>query len=144
MEEFAHFENDNFGEYIKDLSGQELKNALIEKKKYEIICMVIRQTNYDYITAKEKLESVNGNYLQVIKDFLQPEKKEMKSIVEKKNISTNQMIYNEIRGFMDNSVKQYEKRKEYTQKMMEYQEKLQRQKERLLQDNSANVQKSTE
>lgn len=141
MEAFTHLENDNFGEYIKDLSGQELKNALIEKKKHETTCMVVRQTDYDYATARKKLEATNGNYLQVIKEFLQPGKKNTENVV-KKNVSTNQMIYNEIRGFMDNSVKQYEQRKEYTQKMMEYHEKLQKQREKALQDSSANEQET--
>ena len=133
MESYKHLNNDMFGEYIKDLSGSELKNALVEKKKHEITLMVTRQTDYDYDTAREKLEAVNGNYLKIIKEFLNPDtcSSETESAIESTSStgkSVNQTIYSEIRNFMDTSCRQYQARKEYTEKMMKFYEEQQKKK----------------
>lgn len=134
MESHKHLNNDMFGEYIKDLSGTELQNAIIEKKKHEITLMVIRQTDYDYDTAREKLEDENGNYLKVIKNFLKPETTSSQSEITTENGSSNsgksvnQTIYSEIRNFMDTSCRQYQARKEYSEKMMKFYQEQQNKK----------------
>lgn len=74
------------------------------------IALIKSQTNYTDDDAVKKLEQWDGNYMNVIKEYLNPnfqqkEKKEKKSI--------NETMMGEIRNFMDTTQKQYEKRKEF-------------------------------
>ena len=62
----------------------------------ELCSKVMRQTNYDKDTAKDKLLEFEGNLTDVIRDYLRPPPKP----VEKPK-SLNQRIYREIRRFMD-------------------------------------------
>ena len=73
-----------------------------------LVNLVIRQTSYDYETAEKKLEKWNGNHINVIKEYLNPNFMEKKA--EKKK-STNQKIMDSIRGYMDDVTKQYLGRK---------------------------------
>ena len=82
----------------------------IEKRKKAIVELVMRQTNYTQEKAIEKLEEHKYNYLSVIKLYLNPEKKHS-SQESNKNKTKNQMIYGEIRHFMDDVNKQYLYRK---------------------------------
>ena len=58
--------------------------------------MVMRQTQYTYEEAAEKLEECNNDYMKVIRGFMGINKVEDKTVK-----SINQHVYKEIRGFMD-------------------------------------------
>ena len=87
-----------------------------------IINLVIKQTNYSRDEAIEKLESWNGNYVNVVKEYLNPNFKEKK---EKKKLTKNQQVMAGIRNFMDEASKNYEKRKAYQRQVNAYKAKLQ-------------------
>jgi len=59
----------------------------------------MRQTDYDEETANIKLAQWNNNYLNVIKEYMNPNFQEKPQ--EEKKTTKNQMIYGEIRNFMD-------------------------------------------
>jgi len=99
---------------------QKRKEASLKKKKCEIIKLIIRQTGYDGPTAEEKLEEWDNNYLDVIKEYINPNFK--KKIKIEKITSVNQGVMGEIRHFMDTATKQYQQRKAY-------QERIQKQRE---------------
>ena len=109
--------NKEFINKIKDLSGNQLKEAVQDEKRNQIIDLVCRQTNYTRDEATEQLKKHKGNYINVVKEYLNPTKKS--DMVNKTVKSTNQRIYSEIRGFMDTAARNYEKQKE----MKEYIEK---------------------
>lgn len=78
------------------------------------IPIVCSQTNYKKEEAEEKLEKWNGDYIKVIKEYLNPnfekEKQEKKEKKETKK-SINQQMMTEIRNFCDKQMTDYEKRK---------------------------------
>ena len=84
--------------------------------KKEIINLVISQTNYSKEKAIEKLDVWNGNHINVIKEYLNPNFNKKK---ETKKKTTNQKIMYSIRKYMDDVAIQYEKRKQLKQDMME-------------------------
>ena len=63
------------------------------KRKQEIINLVMRQTDYDFEMANKKLTEWNGNYLNVIKEYMNPDFQKKIKKVEKK--TQNQMIMGE-------------------------------------------------
>ena len=100
-----------------DASGNEtIKRQQQEQREKYILSaieVIQRQTNYDNEIAKQKLEEWNYNYLNVIKEYMNP------NFLEKKNDSNpttkNQMIYGEIRNFMDGVNKEQLIRKRRTE-----------------------------
>ena len=73
------------------------------------LALIKSQTNYTEEEAKEKLEKWEGNYMNVIKEYLNPN---FNIKMEKKdNRSVNQKMMGEIRGFMDTVTMNFEKRK---------------------------------
>ena len=108
--------NDNIMDCSKNLTKQEIRNE-------EIINLVKRQTDYDRDTIIEKLEKWEGNYLFVIKEYINPNFNPKKK-QEKKFVSKNQKVFGEIRQFMDTANKQYYKRKEREEKQKMIQQKL--------------------
>ena len=91
-----------------------------------LIQLIQRQTDYSKEKAIEKLKEWDGNYLNVIKEWINPN---FKIKIEKtKKKSRNQMIFGEIRDFMDTANKQYlqrKKRSEYIEnKKLAYLNKL--------------------
>lgn len=73
-----------------------------------LIQMIINQTNYDEEIAKTKLQEWEGNYINVIKEYLNPNFQNKKPIVKK---SVNQQMMSQIRNFMDDISKQHQERK---------------------------------
>jgi hypothetical protein len=73
------------------------------------IAMVMRQTNYDESTAREKLASHQNDAIQVIRDYLNAGK--VITPPCKTRLSVNQQIYKEIRGMMDDAAKTYLEKK---------------------------------
>ena len=57
---------------VKDLSGNELKQALRDEKRKQIIKLVCRQTDYTEEEAEQKLLQHKGNYMSVVKEYLNP------------------------------------------------------------------------
>jgi hypothetical protein len=82
--------------------------SLIENNELEEkIQIIMRQTDYTQDKAKEKLLEFNGDHLEVIRSFLGISKKKNEPIK-----SVNQEIYKQIRYKMDNSMREYNDRKE--------------------------------
>lgn len=122
---------------VKDLSGNELKQALRDEKRKQIIKLVCRQTDYTEEEAEQKLLQHKGNYMSVVKEYLNPSyiEETIKKKDEYENKSNNQKIYSEIRGFMDNAVKGYEYRKKVSEIIQEKQQALLIQKQKEEQEN---------
>jgi septum formation topological specificity factor MinE len=84
------------------------KVTFLENDKIdEHIQIIMRQTDYDFETAKQKLEEYNYDYLTVIKKYV--------GVAEKKEPhvkSVNQEIYKQIRHKLDASMREYNERKE--------------------------------
>ena len=73
----------------------------------EQIYIIMRQTDYSFEVAKEKLKETNYDHLKVIKSFLGIKDKNP-SVVNSKN----QEIYKQIRHKLDTSMREYKERKE--------------------------------
>ena len=82
-------------------------------REKEVINLVMRQTDYTEEQTKEKLKQWNNNYINVIKEYLNPNfnKKETK----KSTKTLNQQMMGEIRAFMDDVYIKFENRKRYNQ-----------------------------
>ena len=80
-------------------------------RKLKIIDLVCSQTDYSKEEAEKKLEERNYNYLDVIKEYLNPNIKPVQQ-----TSTLNQQIFQNIRGFMDNSSKELLRRQEYYKK----------------------------
>ena len=106
---------------VKDVSGElqrqreEALKQKIEIRKRALVDLVVRQTDYDEDKAMIKLIEWNYNYLNVIKEYMNPNFQNVKK--EEKTGTKNQMIYGEIRSFMDDVNKQALWRKTQKEKM---------------------------
>ena len=90
-----------------------------KKGRYEgAIALIKSQTNYTDEEANEKIEKWEGNYMTVIKEYLNPNFN-MKH-VKKDDRSVNQKMMGEIRGFMDTITVGFKKRKAEEEKKQEY------------------------
>ena len=87
----------------------------LSEREEQIIIMIMRQTDYDREITIEKLKKWNNNYLNVMKEYMNPTFSQERKIEE--NVSTNQTVMKEIRGFMDNVQKSYQQRKKYQEYM---------------------------
>lgn len=94
-----------------------------QQKRYEgAIALIKTQTNYTEEEAKEKLEKWEGNYMNVIKEYLNPNFNIKKQKVDKR--STNEKMMTEIRGFMDGACLDFQKRKAEEEKKQAYLKKV--------------------
>lgn len=82
-------------------------------REKEVIKLVMRQTDYTEEQAKEKLAQWNNNYINVIKEYLNPNFNKTKK--EAKSKTLNQQMLGEIRTFMDDVYIKFENRKRYNQ-----------------------------
>lgn len=73
------------------------------------ISLIKSQTNYTEEEAKVKLEEWDGNYMNVIKEYLNPNFRNKKKKPEKKSVNEKMMF--EIRNFMDTAANDFKKRK---------------------------------
>jgi hypothetical protein len=71
--------------------------------KNDKVDMIMRQTDYDHATATEKLAEHNDDVMQVIRAYLSAGK----IAATTAKLSTNQQIYKEIRGMMDDAARTY-------------------------------------
>ena len=91
------------------------KDTQQSKRQKALIDLIMRQTNYDEEKATIKLVEWDNNYLNVIKEYMNPDFQKKKK--EEKKGSKNQMIYGEIRNFMDDVNRQALWRKRQNMKM---------------------------
>ena len=82
-------------------------------REKEVINLIIRQTDYTEEEASLKLKQWNNNYINVIKEYLNPDFSEEPK--ETKTKTLNQQMMGEIRNFMDDVYIKYENRKRYNQ-----------------------------
>ena len=83
--------------------------------------IIMRQTDYDEETAKEKMETANYNYEMVLNEYYGiTEKVSNKEI---NNSSTNQMIYGEIRNLMDVGARTFRINQERSEQIKQLQRK---------------------
>ena len=100
-----------------DISGDELikqRAEVMEKqianRRQAMIELIMRQTDYTEEVARIKLEYWKNNYLHVIKEYMNPNfQDKLKTPIP--SSTKNQMIYGEIRNFMDDVNKQQLQRK---------------------------------
>jgi hypothetical protein len=69
---------------------------------------IMSQTNYNEREAEEKYNQWDGDYISVIKEYLNPNFKNKK--VSAKKTSVNQQMMTEIRNFMDDVNTKYDAR----------------------------------
>lgn len=84
---------------VEQENNIQIQEERLKRIRTEAVNMVCRQTDYNEITAKEKLEMANYNYEIVLNDFYGITNKN--SNINKNNLTTNQQIYGEIRNLMD-------------------------------------------
>ncbi len=86
------------------------RRKAIEKRSEEIIALVQRQTDYDREMAVSKLQEWEGNYLSVIREFMDPGHKDRKDPEDGRSL--NQRVLGEMRGFIDQVNEGHIRRKE--------------------------------
>ena len=82
------------------------------------IKIIISQTNYTSEEAEMKYNEWGGDYMAVIKEYLNPNFNIKKQKVDKR--STNEKMMTEIRDFMDTASLDFEKRKAKEEKKQAY------------------------
>jgi len=75
------------------------KEHIQSQAEEDQIQIILRQTNYTYEEAREKLEEHKNNYMAVIRSYLKQGVSTISPVT--KPLSMNQQIYKEIRSFMD-------------------------------------------
>ena len=94
------------------------QNEILEKRKLELIDVLMRQTDYSREKAIEELEATNYNISHAISKYMGIDKSTSNT---KQPKTTNQKIFKEIRDFMDKGSRDYERRKEYSKFLIEQQ-----------------------
>lgn len=121
----SEVKKDASGSEIKtmDISGEELikqRAEAMEKqmatRRQAMIELIMRQTDYTEEVARIKLEYWKNNYLHVIKEYMNPNFQD-KLKTPPPSSTKNQMIYGEIRNFMDDVNKQQLQRKRRTEQL---------------------------
>jgi hypothetical protein len=104
-----------------DISGEELMKQRAEAMEMQIatrrqamIELIMRQTDYTEEVARIKLEDWKNNYLHVIKEYMNPN---FQDKLETPTSTKNQMIYGEIRNFMDDVNTQQLQRKRHAEQL---------------------------
>ena len=88
------------------MSDKEISVKAISDK----VEMIMRQTDYDETTAEQKLSEHDNDAMRVIRAYLNDGKVIAPPTITK--LSTNQQIYKEIRGMMDDAALNYQLKKE--------------------------------
>ena len=104
-----------------DISGEELMKQRAEAMEMQIatrrqamIELIMRQTDYTEEVARIKLEDWKNNYLHVIKEYMNPN---FQDKLKNPTSTKNQMIYGEIRNFMDDVNTQQLQRKRHAEQL---------------------------
>ena len=93
------------------LRGGDYKEIIRLDAEQKLIDVVERQTTYTRKEAFDELVLTNGDAGKVINKYLDDNKSQVLNDI--KVHTTNQVIFSEIRGFMDNVQRGYEMRKEH-------------------------------
>ena len=93
------------------------REEYINRIKVESIDMICRQTEYTEDEAREKLEKNNYNYQLVLNEYFG-----IKESVKKEK-TTNQQIYGEIRNLMDTGARRFRQEQDRAKAYQEYLEK---------------------
>lgn len=90
-----------------------------KKKRYlGALALIKSQTNYTDGEAMVRLEKWDGSYMDVIKEYLNPNFNV--KVIEKDTRSTNEKMMTEIRSFMDTASQGFVRRKAEEEKKQEY------------------------
>ena len=82
-------------------------------REKEVINLVMRQTDYTEKETIDRLKKWNNNYINVIKEYLNPNFDQPTQKSKPKTL--NQQMMGEIRQFMDDVYVKFENRKKYNQ-----------------------------
>lgn len=93
------------------------RQEYINRVKVESVNMICRQTDYSEDEAREKLEKNNYNYQLVLNEYFG-----IKESVKKEK-TTNQQIYGEIRNLMDTGARKFRQEQDRAKAYQEYLEK---------------------
>jgi len=97
--------------------------------------IIMRQTDYDSETAKNKVKEFKGDVETIVREFMNPPtKKPIKK-------SVNQEIYGQIRGLMDDAAKNFRNKQESNKLKEKHLVNLQKQKvnENVVIDNVSDI-----
>lgn len=75
---------------------------------------IMRQTDYNRDVALEKLKEHNMDIISVVREWMGVES------IQNKDRSSNQMVFDEFRSFLDSASRNYYKKKELEQAQQEY------------------------
>lgn len=91
---------------VKIVERKKNYEKFVEKRKKDILEIVLRQTDYTKDKAIEELEKEEYNYMNVLQNYMDPDYKKKRDEAErnKESKTLNQKIYTEIRNFMDSGV----------------------------------------
>lgn len=101
------------GDSNSNISVSNSNSNISDSKSYisnisDKVDMIMRQTDYTKTTAEEKLAEYKDDATQVIRAYLNGGKTITPSLPK---LSTNQQIYKEIRGMMDDAALNYQLKK---------------------------------
>ena len=92
----------------------EVNNSSQIDKRMELLRdLVMRQTDYTAEQAMEKIQEHKGEVVVILREYMGPP-----AVIEERKLSTNQSLYKEMRGMMDDAAAthrlkaEFEKRKE--------------------------------
>jgi len=103
--------------HLQHLKGEELHAAIKQEYRVQAIAFILRQTDYTEDVANEKLDALKDP-MKVIQEYLG----ESKAPTSQSCNSKNKMKYGEIRKFMDEGARQYNRQKELNEQRRKYQE----------------------
>ena len=75
---------------------------------------IMRQTDYNRIVALEKLKDHNMDIMSVVREWMGVES------IQKNDRTSNQMVFDEFRSFLDGASRNYYKKKELEKAQQEY------------------------
>ena len=108
------------------MTREKYYNIQLDKRKLELLEILLRQTDYTKEEASKLLEESNYNVIEVLNNYHGITPTEMKG-----SSTTNKQIYGEIRNLMDDGARKFRSDQERSEKYKEYME----QKNKLLEKN---------
>ena len=106
-----------------------------EYKRTEMLRnLVMGQTGYDAEEAVKKLREHNNDILAIVREYMGAPKE-----VAESKITTNQAIYKEMRGLMDNAATTHRRKKELEEQKQQYIETMTRLRAAAVQNLRANI-----
>ena len=91
----------------------------ISKRTEALRDLVMRQTDYSADEATRKLSEHSNDIMAILREYMGAP-----SEVEQPKTTTNQVLYREMRGLMDNAATTHRRKKELEEQKQQYQEML--------------------